>query len=76
MDGEKEYEATLKLGVETDTFDLEGKITASRPVGELDRARVEKCVSGFEGIRASLFIIMPGRELRLPASPGESRFGK
>ncbi len=49
MDGEKEYEATLKLGVETDTFDLEGKITASRPVGELDRARVEKCVSGFEG---------------------------
>ncbi len=49
MDGEKEYEATLKLGVETDTLDLEGKIIARCPVGEFGRERVEECISGFKG---------------------------
>ena len=34
---QKEYQAVLKLGVETDTYDRTGKITASR---DLDRFRV------------------------------------
>ena len=49
MGGDKIYEATLKLGVETDTQDLEGEVVAEQPVGELPRATVEKCLAGFVG---------------------------
>ena len=49
MGGDKIYEATLKLGVETDTQDLEGEVVAERPVGELSRAAVEECLAGFVG---------------------------
>jgi len=49
MGGEKEYEATLRLGVETDTLDLEGTVVAQRPVPPLDRATVEACLAGFVG---------------------------
>ena len=37
MDGEKEYLATLRLGVETETLDTEGAVTARRPVGEISQ---------------------------------------
>ena len=47
--GEKEYEATLALGVETDTLDTEGTVTAENPIGELPRENVEKCLSEFLG---------------------------
>ena len=51
MEERKEYEAVLKLGVETDTYDRTGKITA---VKELDRYRVDdetirKVMRGFIG---------------------------
>lgn len=49
MGGDKEYEATLLLGVETDTQDLEGKVVQERPVGDISRAAVEECLSGFLG---------------------------
>jgi tRNA U55 pseudouridine synthase TruB len=32
MQGQKEYEAVLQLGVETDTHDLEGTVVATGPV--------------------------------------------
>lgn len=49
MVGVKEYEATLKLGIATDTQDLEGRVVAERPVGVLDRERVLACLRRFEG---------------------------
>lgn len=49
MGGIKEYEAVLRLGVETDTQDPEGTIIAERPVGELNNARVEACLADFVG---------------------------
>jgi tRNA pseudouridine55 synthase len=49
MGGEKVYEGTLALGVETDTLDREGKVVASHPVPKLDRDLVCRCLAGFVG---------------------------
>lgn len=49
MDGEKEYEATLQLGLETDTQDPEGTVISKRPVPNLDITEVGRCLSGFTG---------------------------
>ncbi len=49
MEGEKEYEATLKLGIETETHDPEGKITNENPVPELTVAEVTACLQTFSG---------------------------
>ncbi len=49
MDTEKVYEATLKLGVETDTQDPEGKVIARHPVHGLAKEQVGNCLAGFIG---------------------------
>ena len=49
MDGDKVYEAVLKLGVETDTQDIEGKIISQQPVGQISATEVESCLRGFRG---------------------------
>ncbi|MFN2366213.1 MAG: tRNA pseudouridine(55) synthase TruB, partial [Desulfurivibrionaceae bacterium] len=49
MDGEKIYEATMRLGVETSTQDPEGEIVAERPVVDITPVRVEACLAGFLG---------------------------
>lgn len=49
MEGEKEYFATLQLGVETETLDTEGKVTNRCPVGHISSARLEACITGFKG---------------------------
>ncbi|KAF0187475.1 MAG: tRNA pseudouridine synthase [Desulfobulbaceae bacterium] len=49
MDGQKEYLATLCLGIETDTFDPEGAIVQRSPVGDLGADEIEKCLSTFRG---------------------------
>lgn len=49
MDGDKEYYATLQLGVETETQDTEGTITAKREVGPLSVDMVEECLARFRG---------------------------
>jgi len=49
MESDKEYEATLRLGVETDTQDPEGTIIAERPVRPLGRQEVEAILAGFTG---------------------------
>jgi tRNA pseudouridine55 synthase len=41
VDADKEYVATVRLGVTTDTHDLEGRVVATAPVPPLDRERVE-----------------------------------
>ena len=49
MDGDKEYLATLKLGIATDTFDLEGNIVSQTPVRGIDREMAEKSLARFIG---------------------------
>ncbi len=49
MEGRKEYLATLCLGVETETFDPEGAVTARNPVGFLRAEQIEQCLSLFRG---------------------------
>src|SRR5215471_15104064 len=49
--GDKSYQARLKLGVETDTLDAEGKVTRLSPVPALTRASVEATLRGFLGAR-------------------------
>jgi tRNA pseudouridine55 synthase len=49
MDGKKEYWATLRLGVETETQDTEGAVTGRRPVGEISNFEVEECLQKFRG---------------------------
>lgn len=46
---DKTYEATIKLGVKTETADAEGAVTGSSPVPALDRARVAEALASFEG---------------------------
>ncbi|TKB10636.1 tRNA pseudouridine(55) synthase TruB [Desulforhopalus sp. IMCC35007] len=49
MDGEKEYLATLRLGVETETLDTEGEIIKRREVGHISAEQIELCLAGFRG---------------------------
>lgn len=49
MDGEKEYLATLRLGVETETLDTEGAEIARSPVGEITNLQVEACLAHYRG---------------------------
>ncbi len=49
MDGEKEYLATLRLGVETETYDTEGEVTSCKDVGLLKAQCIEECLERFRG---------------------------
>ena len=49
MDGQKEYLATLRLGVETATQDTEGAVTARTPLAGLSPRDVEECLQKFRG---------------------------
>ncbi len=49
MEGTKEYLATLRLGVETETQDTEGTVTARHPVGTITHLQVEACLQKFRG---------------------------
>lgn len=49
MEGEKEYTATLVLGIETDTQDRTGRVVAEHTVGDLTLQRIEDCLTGFIG---------------------------
>jgi tRNA pseudouridine55 synthase len=42
VDQDKEYTATIRLGVTTDTHDMEGRVIATASVPALDRAGVER----------------------------------
>ena len=48
-DQDKEYVATLRLGVTTDTGDTSGRVVAEAPVGDVDRAQVEAACRPFLG---------------------------
>jgi len=49
MDGEKEYLATLRLGMETTTLDPEGEVTVEKPVGSFSAEAIEACLQNFRG---------------------------
>ena len=48
-DGNKAYDATLKLGVTTDTLDAEGAVLQTRAVPALTRERLEQVFAAFRG---------------------------
>ena len=45
----KEYRATIIFGVETDTYDAEGKVTRTASTESLDRAAIEHALEQFRG---------------------------
>jgi tRNA pseudouridine55 synthase len=49
MVGDKEYEATLQLGITTETQDPEGKIVEQRPVPDLTEKVIAECLARFTG---------------------------
>lgn len=49
MAGDKEYEATLKLGITTDTYDTEGSIVTEKLVVGVDQQMVASCLIEFLG---------------------------
>jgi tRNA pseudouridine55 synthase len=49
MCGDKVYDAKLRLGVETDTLDLEGRVLAECQVPTLDMTMIEACLDRFRG---------------------------
>ncbi len=49
MAGEKEYLATLELGIETDTLDPTGKVTAVRDVPRLNPDHIRETAKRYEG---------------------------
>lgn len=48
-EGDKAYDATVRLGVETDTQDAEGKVLSEKPVPQLTAALVESALAPFRG---------------------------
>jgi tRNA pseudouridine55 synthase len=48
-DADKAYDATLKLGVTTDTLDAEGRVLRERPVPPISRESIEAALSRFRG---------------------------
>lgn len=53
-EGDKAYDATVRLGVETDTQDAEGKVLAEHPVPPLDAAMLEAALTPFRGTFAQV----------------------
>lgn len=49
LDKDKEYSATMKLGIETDTQDLTGKIVYKSPEVVFEREEIESVFKGFIG---------------------------
>jgi len=47
--GNKTYDATLKLGIETDTQDMTGTVTAVKPVKDWPEDTIKSAVKKFEG---------------------------
>jgi tRNA pseudouridine55 synthase len=49
LDADKEYEATVCFGVETDTFDATGAVVETRGIADLTPARVAEALDAFRG---------------------------
>lgn len=49
LDADKEYEATIRFGVVTDSYDATGAVTARAPAGHLTLADIESAATRFRG---------------------------
>jgi tRNA pseudouridine55 synthase len=49
MEGDKEYLATMRLGVETDTQDPEGRVISQKAVPSLRDEEIDNCLLNFRG---------------------------
>lgn len=49
LEADKSYEATIRLGVATDSGDADGTVIATSPVPALDETSWERALSGFRG---------------------------
>jgi len=49
LDADKEYLATVRFGVETDTLDATGTVLSQRPTTDLNAARLQAALAGFRG---------------------------
>ncbi len=49
MPGEKSYTATLKLGFETDTMDIEGSVTDRKTVPDYSKEEILRALESFKG---------------------------
>ena len=49
LDADKGYEAEILLGIRTETGDADGEVVETRPVPELDEARVDAALDAFRG---------------------------
>ncbi len=49
LNTDKRYEVRVRLGAETDTADIEGVVTLTRPVPNLTEALIEKILDAFRG---------------------------
>ncbi len=45
----KEYIATIRFGIETDTLDIEGNIISEKDIGSLSIERIKEVLEGFKG---------------------------
>jgi tRNA pseudouridine55 synthase len=49
LDADKEYDVTIELGAETDTYDAQGTVTARHDASAIDEARVRAALPSFTG---------------------------
>ena len=49
LDADKEYDVTIRLGVETDTYDADGAVTAEHDASAIDEARLRAALPAFTG---------------------------
>ena len=49
MDSEKVYEVTLKLGIRTTTYDLEGEVLEERDPSHLTEEEILNSINSFKG---------------------------
>src|SRR5206468_7314291 len=54
LESEKAYDAVVRLGATTDTYDAEGKMLLERPVPPLSRDGLEAALAKFRGSFAQL----------------------
>lgn len=50
VDSSKDYHATVRLGVETDTYDVDGDVTGERDASNLDLETIRRALLRFEGM--------------------------
>jgi len=49
LEGDKEYQGVVQLGVETDTYDAAGKVVSTQPTDHLEEEEVRRVVEGMAG---------------------------